>query len=161
MPKEYYCKQLKGFFTCGETEPSKFEKGRYTTCRECRKNFMKEYNKEQREEIRKDKEMEVIDKIDSNKGDLGKNMQTLIVNTIQDFPVYEGYTILEKIEKREFIMSDFTNNLQLKHENYNKNINNIIKENESLKREIESLRNEIIQIKSILQNKNIYDFENY
>lgn len=161
MPKEYYCKQLKGFFNCGETDPEKFEKGRYTTCRECRKNFMKEYNKDQREEIRRDKEMNSIEKIDNNKGDLGKNMQTLIIDTIQDFPVYEGHTILERIERREFIMSDYANSLQVKHESYNKNINNIIKENESLKKEIESLRSEIIQIKSILQNKNIHDFENY
>ena len=63
MPKEYFCKQLKELEICGENNPDKFEPGRYSTCRECRKNFVKDYNKGIREEERKKKEGEIIDKI--------------------------------------------------------------------------------------------------
>lgn len=49
MPKLYLCKQIKSDNTvCGETNPDKFQLGRYTTCKECRKIYLKKFKEEQK-----------------------------------------------------------------------------------------------------------------
>jgi hypothetical protein len=44
MPKQYFCKMLKGDVACGEIDPTKFPKGRYTACKDCRYTYVKNYN---------------------------------------------------------------------------------------------------------------------
>lgn len=42
MTKTHFCKKITDFKECKETDPSKFEKNRYSICRECRKILTKE-----------------------------------------------------------------------------------------------------------------------
>ena len=43
MPKQHFCKMIKGDLPCGETDPVKFGKGRYTACKECRNAYVKNH----------------------------------------------------------------------------------------------------------------------
>jgi len=168
MSKEYFCRQIKGLDLCGETDPKKFAKGRYSSCKECRNEYGKNYNKKLREEERKEKEMDYIEKIDNDKGNLGQNIKNLVVETIHHYPLFEDGTILQRIEKKEINISEYIFKIQTKFEKYEKelkelkNINNeVIKQNELLLKENEHLRKEIINIKNILQNQKIFDFDDY
>ena len=60
MPKIYYCDKALNGINCGETDPSKFETGRYNTCKRCRNKRNTEYHKVKKEEEIKSEE----DKID-------------------------------------------------------------------------------------------------
>ena len=142
MSKEYFCKQIKGLDLCGESDPEKFSKGRYSSCKECRNLYGKNYNKKLREDERKEKEMDYIEKIDNDKGNLGLNIKNLVIDTIHQYPLFEGGTILQRIEKKEMNISEYIFKIQSKFEKYEtelkqlKNENNeIIKQNESIKRE--------------------------
>jgi hypothetical protein len=161
MSKEYFCKQMNGLELCGETDPEKFSIGRFSSCKKCRNNYAKEYHKKVKEDLRNEKEMEHIEKIDSNNGNLGQNIKNLIIDTIHQYPLFEGVTINERIEKGEKITSEYMINIQDKFNKITNMINNIDKENKMLKIENDHLRKEIILIKKILQEEKIYDFNNY
>jgi hypothetical protein len=161
MSKEYFCRQINGLKLCGETDPKNFSIGRFSTCKSCRNNYAKEYHKKVKEDLRLDKETESIDRIDSEKGNLGQNIKNLIIDTIHQYPLFEGVTINERIEKGEKITSEYMINIQDKFSRISTMINNVEKENKLLKNENDHLRKEIILIKKILQEEKIYDFENY
>ena len=167
MSKEYYCKQIIDLEFCGETNPENFDPGRYSSCKSCRKKLNKESSKKIRENARREKEMDNIEKIDNAKGNLGQNIRNLIVDTIHTYPIFEGMNILQRIEKREFSISEHMESIQNKFSKYDLLIENITKESKKikeenifLKNENEYLRKEIINIKRILQEKEIYDFNN-
>ncbi len=145
MSKEYFCKQLKGKEICGETIPNKFPKGRYSSCKECRKSYVRKYNKQLHEEEKIVKKMEITDKISENRGDLGKNIHDLIVHILETYPLKNiGIALPVKIDDLEIkLIQDYTRNkdrIEDTETELQKQINTLKQENINIKKELHELK---------------------
>lgn len=148
----YFCKQkINGKEICGKTNPDDFSKGRYTTCKECRLAYVRDYNKKLVEEEKSIKQMSNVEKITNNKGDLGKNVHDLIINILETYPLNNiGIALPIKIEDIETnAVQDY---MRHKHrlddlEEELEKIKNKVKflelENQDLKRNLEKIKNNI------------------
>jgi hypothetical protein len=149
VEKSYYCKQMKEGYSCGETDPEKFQKGRFSACKECRNSYIREYNKRLYEEEKLVKKMEIPVKITEGRGDLGKNVHDLIINILETYPLKDiGIALPIKFQDIEIEMvQDYTrhkNRIDELEEKFNKlqsKILNLEKENQDLKKEIIELKN--------------------
>jgi hypothetical protein len=157
MSKSYYCKEIKEKEICGETDPDKFPKGRYSTCKECRNFFVRDYNRKLKTEEKIVKKMEITDKISENRGELGKNIHDLIVHILETYPLNGiGIALPVKIEDIETVaIQDYTRNKD-RIEDIEKDL---IKEIKHLKQENTNLKHELFELKKVLINKNILIFE--
>jgi hypothetical protein len=98
MPKEYFCTKLNDLeIPCGERDVSKFNEGRYSTCRSCRLKSMSEYNKTKTNKSKEQKNKLL---------DPDYNIRCLIEDTIKRVPISSDQTIVERIENNEFDISE-------------------------------------------------------
>lgn len=101
MPKQHFCKKYNENILCGEKDPEKFEKGRYSICKECKKKEIYAIQKSKRE---KQKLNEVITIDSVVKGEDLKD-------TILKVPLYNGETIMENFKS----VIESIDNLRIKH----------------------------------------------
>lgn len=112
MSKTYFCKYLNDLLECGETDPSKFEKGRYTICRECRKKYSTE---NRRLNTEKKKVQEDLDP--------DKKIQKVVENVIKYETILEGKTMMDLIDQSFKVASTISENVHI-YENKRELINN-------------------------------------
>jgi len=115
MPKVHFCKRVEEGIICGQTDPEKFEVGRYSICKDCRR-------KETYISIKKkkvdDKEIK-IEKIFS-----GVDLSEIAKDTFLKIPINNGETMGQNLES-------LTRSIDKFKIEYNEN-NNIINMNLSL-----------------------------
>jgi hypothetical protein len=92
MPKVYFCTKIKNFATCGETNPDNFPPGRYSTCKECRNKYVREYNKDKKDEVDEEKSKQI---------ESHHNIRYLIIDTICNTPIISGKSIENKIRDND------------------------------------------------------------
>jgi hypothetical protein len=150
--KIYLCKQIKDSKICGETNSEKFQKGRYSSCKECRNSYIRDYNKRLYEEEKSVKNMNLTKKITDGKGDLGKNVHDLIIHILETYPLDGiGIALPMKFEDLETErIQDYTRNkdrideLEIEIERIQKKFKILETENQDLKKEIYELKNQKI-----------------
>ena len=135
-PKVYFCTKTKDFKFCGETDPEKFVQGRYSTCKECRNAYVREYNKEKKQSEAEEKNKEV---------DPSSNIRYLIVDTIKNAPIIEGYSVESKLRGNEDDISEVLCKNVKDLENLKKDM---YEETRKMMNKITELENEIIKLKS-------------
>jgi hypothetical protein len=145
MSKEYFCNRIKENKICGETNPGKFPKGRYSACKECRNTYVRNYNKQLCEEEKIVKKMELTNKISENRGDLGKNIHDLIVHILETYPLRNiGIALPVKIDDLEIkLIQDYTRNkdrIEDTETELQKQINTLKQENTTIKKELYELK---------------------
>lgn len=122
MPKIHFCKNFNNSIQCGEKDPEKFEKGRYSICKSCRSKNSGE--------ARKDKKKDEMEE------------RLKIIDPDEDFKFlfrYQKITLDNKHSIRDVIRSIFNENKQIKEElsqirnQYNIILNNMYKDIEFLK----------------------------
>lgn len=89
MPKVYFCDKIFEGKVCGETNQDKFEKGRYSLCKECKKKQVYQIRKSKKEED-KDKKIKEVD--------LEGNLREIAADTIMKIPLKNGDTIQENFK---------------------------------------------------------------
>jgi len=146
MPKIYRCDKINELgITCGETDNTKFEKGRYSTCKNCRLRFMSEYNKSKREH----KQEDIISKVDPD-----NNIRWVIEDTIKRVRFCGDYTILEKFKDNDELLGEALSTNYKRNENtelkvyelenmFSMMFKELKKENELLKIEINTLKEKL------------------
>ena len=114
MPKDFFCKRIEDNNICGEKDPEKFEKGRYSICKECRrketyKSIKKKRDKEQ--EDNDEKELETIEKEPNNTILIFYKNQTQLLEKIKKLEIQNK----ELFEKFEYLNSqvEFLKKIQL------------------------------------------------
>jgi hypothetical protein len=113
MPKVYFCKNIKSSSViCGETDPDRFEKGRYSTCRACRASSQKS----KKEEIKVKEIDEKNDGIDPS-----RNLRKIIEDTVVYKPLFDNMTIGERFRN---IDNRILDNIEIGFDNYEKNNHN-------------------------------------
>ncbi len=151
--REYLCTQkINSKDICGKKDPTDFPKGRYSKCKDCRNKYVREFNKRVQEEEKNIKQMSIVEKINSSKGDLGKNVHDMIIHILETYPLNNiGIALPIKIDDIE------TNAVQdyMRHkyriddlEEELTKIKNKVKilesENQDLRRNLEKIKNNTI-----------------
>jgi hypothetical protein len=132
MSRTYLCTKLSfGGFQCGETDPEKFPKGRFSECKECKNRYIREYSNNKRHEGINN----VVEKIDPK-----KELRLVIENTISNEPLFKGFSIVKAIERGEETVSDLSLNISEKIDMLNRNIKLLFHENELLRNELNFLK---------------------
>jgi hypothetical protein len=148
MPKRYFCKEIKDNKQCGETNLEKFEKGRYSTCKDCKSKYVLR-------KITERKNLELFDKV--RRIDPEEEIRTVVDYALNiksfdgDFSIVESIKninednrkILEKINTSKVDKSKLFQNFDDLESKYDqvKIVFNIMKE------KIESLESEVSEIK--------------
>jgi hypothetical protein len=136
MSKEYSCKQLINGEICGETNPEKFIKGRYTACIDCKNKYHKDYHKKVILNKEVERNMTIVERINENRGDLGKNVYDIVVDVFHTYPLKGvGISIPEKLKEYEDEMKRFITKMSIISQGMEKKINQLIDENSRLKEE--------------------------
>jgi hypothetical protein len=71
MSKQHFCKKYRDNILCGEKDPEKFEKGRYSICNECKKKQIYAIQKAK-------KEKQKIDEVSLNENKNTIDLQLII-----------------------------------------------------------------------------------
>ena len=102
--KEYFCNKMIDLKTCGETDPLKFEKGRYSTCKKCRVKLNSSYvaNKKKSEEEQEYKE--ITDKVDPD-----YNIRYIVEETFLNTPLIRNKSIVNVIIANEMELTELLN----------------------------------------------------
>jgi hypothetical protein len=139
MPKEYCCnKILESGAVCGERDTTKFNVGRYTTCKNCRLKFMSNYNKS-KSSGKKDEKNSIIDP--------EYNVRYLIEDTIKRIPLIERNTIPERIEIIEEEYIDSLTKQQIKNEQVQLKFLVLEQKINTLEKYIEKIEKELSDLK--------------
>jgi hypothetical protein len=157
MSKVYYCTKVSDFRTCGETDPIKFEVGRYSTCKSCRNKIVRERTKERK----------VLDSEEThNKTDPSHNIRNLIMDIIKYTPIMYNKSIIEKFEDNDNDISEVLTKCTEDLDKYKIHVKNDIlylsrhieffdEYRKQTKNEISNLMEEIKELK-----KEIFDLKN-
>jgi hypothetical protein len=135
IAKDYFCIRTIDFKICGEKNPEKFSKGRFSTCKECRNRDVKERYKEHK----LDEEEEKYRKIDPS-----ADIRYMIVDTIKNTPIIDGKSVEDKIKGNEDDITDVLVKGSKDLENFSEEIYKIIS---GLRSEIHNLKKEIADLK--------------
>jgi hypothetical protein len=148
MSKEYHCVQVNDEKICNETNPDKFIKGRYTTCINCKNKYLKEYRQKVKNSKELESNMNLIEKINENKGDLGENVYEMMVDMFHTKPI-KGLDIAipGKIQEIEDNICEFIKKSSLILVGMEKNINSLVEENKNLKNKEKDLKKDYDKIK--------------
>lgn len=143
MEKVYFCRQRNNGTECGETDPSKFPEGRYSACKECRKRFIREYNKGVKEDAKLDRKIAIEERIVKSKTmeEFGENAVKLFVKIIETYPIGTiGIALPVKIDEIETVIDqNYARTMHIGLDN-EKDIESLRKENRNLKKENEEIR---------------------
>lgn len=148
MPKDYFCnKLLDNGDICGERDPTKFQIGRYSSCKSCRSSFVLKHNKTKNT----DKKEEKINKIDPD-----VNLRWLIEDVIKTKPLVKGQTIEELLN---FFDNEMTINLTKQEQQnrrfieifiqHEKDMTELLNKIRELENKTKELKNEIHELKKI------------
>jgi hypothetical protein len=155
MSKEYYCKQLINDKPCGKTNSEEFVKGRYTCCIDCKNRYHKNYHKKVVSAKEIEMNMTLVERINENKGDLGKNVHNMIVDIYQTYPLQGiGIAIPVKLKEFEDDIVNFKTSISIIMRGMDKKIDQLIKENLSLREEKENLKKNNEDLKSDIDELN-------
>ena len=155
MSKEYSCKKVKNGEICGETNPDKFVKGRYTTCIECKNSYHKDYHKKVVLNKELEKNTTLIEKINQNKGDLGENVYDMVVDVFHTYPIKGiDLCIPMKLKEYEDEMKTFMSKASIIIQGMEKKVNQLINENVKLKEEKNNFKKEKEDLKNSLDSLN-------
>ena len=135
-PKVYYCTKTKDFQVCGETNPENFVQGRYSTCKECRNKYVRDYNNETKINEAEEKNKEI---------DPSANIRTLIIDTLRKSPIIDGYSVEDKIRGND---DDISEVLYTSSKNLDKFKEEMYLEMSKLIKRIHDLENELSNLKS-------------
>lgn len=153
--RSYNCKQEKNGEICGEINPDKFLKGRYTMCIECKNNYHKKYHKKVLAAKEIEMNMTIVERINENRGDLGKNVHDMVVDIYQTYPLEGvGIAIPGKLKEFEDDILEFKSDILNLLFKMDKKIENLVKENETLKEEKENLKKNNTDLKNRLDQLN-------
>jgi hypothetical protein len=91
MPKTYFCEKINtNLIKCGETDPEKFTKGRYSKCKKCKNEEIYKLRHEKKSEEIKNYEKQL---------DPDSHFKWLILNFIENHPVVKNKTMKEAISE--------------------------------------------------------------
>jgi hypothetical protein len=153
--RTYECKQEKNGEICGISDPEKFVKGRYTMCIDCKNEYHKKYHKKVLASKEVEMNMTIVEKINENRGDLGKNVHDMVVDIYQTYPLEGvGIAIPGKLKEFEDDIIDFKMNILNLISKMDKKIENLVKENETVKEEKENLKKNNTDLKNQLDTLN-------
>lgn len=152
--KEYFCKQINGLEVCGETNPEMFPLGRYSSCKKCRNKSVREHLQELRQVEKEKENIEYLEKFENP-----NDIKMFVHDTILRYPLIEGKSVNRCIEDIENDILFGFKNVDNTFKEYNSLIEKLSKKVEEVITENQLLKKEIIGLKNILQNKNIYNFE--
>lgn len=133
--KVYFCTKTKDFKVCGENNPENFVIGRYSTCKECRNAYVREYNKEKKLNEAEEKNKEI---------DPSANIRYLILDTIKNAPMINGKSVDEKIRGNE---NDISEVLITNFDNMDKLKMEMFSEMKKMMTKISELEHEINKLK--------------
>lgn len=150
MPKKHFCKQYRNEVLCGEKDPEKFEKGRYSICNECKKKQIYAIQKAKKEKQKID---EVISIGSSIKGE---DLKDIILKV----PLYNGETIMENfksvidsIDNQRIKHNDSVNIMNLTISVFQKNQNDLQKKYDDLNKKYEDLMKYCVGIRTYLLDR--------
>jgi len=133
MSKVYFCTKLTfGGFQCGETDPEKFPKGRYSECKECKNRYSRDYFHNRRNEEINNK----VEKIDPK-----QEIRTVVENTILQSPLIKGISVEKSITRLEENVSEILVSFSEKIDILNAHIKVILQENQLIRKELEFIKN--------------------
>jgi hypothetical protein len=149
MSKVHFCKKYVDNVLCGERDSDKFEKGRYSICKECKKREIRLIQKKKSGNAENVLSIESIIKEESLK------------DTVLKIPLYNGDTIMENFKS----VIDSIDNLRIKHNDsanilnlsisiFQKSQNELQKKYDDLKIKYEELMKYCVDIRTyLLENK--------
>lgn len=162
MPKDYFCKKYNDFVQCCETNPIKFEPGRYSICKKCRIIASADQKRKKKEQSKKNELHNTIKEVFNTEKLI--NDKT-IVDTLND-----SIKIVSEVSYNSYFYKtkreDVNNNFTYLFEQQNKTnilINNIIENNKNLEKRIKFLEADLKSLteeNKILKQKlekNIFD----
>jgi hypothetical protein len=162
MPKEYFCKKFNDFIQCCETDPLKFEKGRYSLCKKCRIASSTEQKRKKKQEIEKNELYDTVKEVINNENLIdGKSIIDTLTESVKIVSEVSYNSYFYKT-KRE----DVNNNFTYLFEQQNKTnilLENIIENNKNLEKRIKFLEadvKDLIEENKLLKDKlekNIFD----
>jgi uncharacterized protein YaaN involved in tellurite resistance len=155
MSKEYICKQIKDGEICGETNVDKFIKGRYSTCIECKNKYLQEYRKKAIAAKELEMNMTIVERINQNKGDLGKNIHDMMTDMYWTYPIKDiGIALPVKLKEYEDEMKNFISKASNIMQGMEKKLEHLIKENTKLKEENIKIKENKEDLKNSLEQLN-------
>lgn len=135
MPKVYFCTKIKNFTTCGETNPENFPSGRYSTCKDCRNKYVRDYNKDKKDETNEEKSKQIESK---------NNIRYLIMDTIYNTPIINNKSIENKIRDIDDDISQVLETCSTDLEKFKKQVyiefGSMMKRMSDLEKEVENLK---------------------
>lgn len=153
--KVHLCKQDKDGKVCGETNPEMFSKGRYTNCIKCRNTYHKKYHKKVVAYKEIEMNMTIIERINENRGDLGKNIHDMIIDIFQTHPLEDmGIAVPMKIKELEDNILSFKNDILNILLGMDRKVDKLFNENEKLKEEKDKLKKDNEDLKTKLDDLN-------
>jgi hypothetical protein len=157
MSKVYFCKKLNSeFIQCGESDPDKFQKGRYSICKNCQKMEIYELR-------RKKKELSELEEL--KKDDTESKIEKVVKRTLVKSPLIEGKSatdILSKSFKEISEISETSHVFKVKKDGLNQNfqiLNSSINETKENYSKITSYCKQLEENDKILKNQ-IEDLKN-
>lgn len=141
--KTYYCDKLFGKDICGEKDPSKFETGRFSTCKKCRNKRNTDYYKLKKNEEKDNK----VNDIDTD-----YKIRTIVEDCILRSPYINGDSIKDKFDLLDQADSEMIVSISDKIEDSSDKIRKeffeiilkIQKENMELRKEIDFLKSKLL-----------------
>ena len=150
MPKQHFCKNIENNIICGEIEPEKFEKGRYSICKKCRTRTTYNIVKKKRETEKEVKLTEIKSNI---------SITDIAKDTFLKVPVKNGETIEQNLDSvirsLNKIEMDRTNDVNLMNLNitlFQKKQNEFQKNYDDLKKKYDELMKYCISIQKYVLN---------
>jgi hypothetical protein len=155
MSKEYLCKQIKDGEICGETNVENFTKGRYSKCIECKNKYHKDYHKKVVAAKELEMNMIIVERINQNKGDLGKNIHDMIDDMFHTYPLKSiGIALPVKLKEYEDEMKNFISKVSNIMQGMDKKLEHLIKENTKIKEENIKIKENKEDLKNSLEQLN-------
>jgi len=159
MSKIHFCKNFVDFVECSETDPSKFESGRYSICKKCRSLQSGKQKCKLREHEKEEKIKEQIK-------DIIKNDDLIEDKTIVDF-VIDSRKIVSDVAQNSHVYKikkeQINTNFNIHDEKINSltdQINSLVEINKNYEKRIKFLENDIEKFKEMFNTKeNIYKEE--
>jgi len=153
MPKIHFCKYYNEFIQCCETNPEKFEFGRYSICRKCRiiQNSIKRISKN--EENKKEKIKETIkDVLDTEDLVEGKSITEFLNDSHKIVSDMAQNSYVYKVRREE--INKFFELVCKDIDNLRKTMKELIVENDNHRKRIKFLESDVEKLNEKLNIKN-------
>lgn len=144
MSKIYKCIKLIDDKICGESNIDNFKQGRYTICKKCINQDLKEYREKQKKlkNIEKRKDIDPTD-----------NLSWLIKNIIKTEPIVDSKNILEAIDEVSKNINECSEGDTWRRNIINSHFDKLFTENKYLIDTVRELSNRITILENKIKNK--------